>query len=382
MLPVIKLIKGPVSGAFYQISGAEITLKSQENLKILFTLPEGKKWSHVAAVAEDETRFAACDTEKNLYCFAVDVQTNKFEMLSVAMHLAKTATGLCFTDFPSKNALLVADKFGDVLRFEDGQDFDRWARQSQVNSKALSIHTHKKRSHAQAEEVEEEAEQDESNETEASDANEAHHCTIIGHISMITDVAVLPVAGTEGGLIASCDRDEKVRFTKASSPERIHSFGLAHRQYVASLAACEEICSVFSAGGDNFICQWCIEGEKCILAARIELPRGDVQEIKVSKCGRKLIAWFLGDQICTFEFVEDSWTLQSSTEAKNVTAICFAENEVEVRRCEDSAAFEEASAQISKSKLRKDIERMDWKLKRHEKKQQEQQEQQEEQQDE
>ncbi len=369
MLPVIKLIKGPVSGSFYQISGSEIQKQvSGTSRETLFTLPEGKKWSHVAAVSEDETRFAACDTEKNLYCFALDADKSTFELSSVAMHLAKTATGLCFTGFPSKNSLLVADKFGDVLRFEDGQDFDRWARQSLVNSKVLSIHTHKKRPLPQEDEEAQE-EKDTNDVEETTDSNEAHHCTIIGHISMITDVAVLPVSGMEGGLIVTCDRDEKVRFSKAASPERIHSFGLAHRLYVASLAACEATCSVFSAGGDNFICEWRIEGNNCVLANRIELPRGDVQEVKVSKCGKRLVAWFLGDQICEFEpSQEGTWSAKSSIEAKNATAICLTEGEVEVCRCEDAVAFEEAAAQISKSKLRKDIERMDWKLKRHEKK--------------
>ena len=366
MSSVIKLLYAPVSGGYFYVSERSIVFKSEESEEniVCYTVSEEKKLSGVAAVASDECLFAACDTEKNLYMFSID-SSKAFTPISVPMNLAKTATGLCFTDFPSKNAILVADKFGDVLRFEQGSDFDRWARESQKNSKALSIHTHKKRSFADSEK-----EQDKTEE-ESSQGSEAHHCTIIGHISMITDVAVLPVEGSQGGLIVTCDRDEKVRFTLASTPERIHSFGLAHRQYVGSLAVCAANRSVFSAGGDAFVCEWRLNGDsikdQMILASKIDLPHDNAQEVQVSGCGNLVAVWFLGKEICVFArfSADDEWKLETTREASKVTAMCFARGNLQVCEAEEADNLEELFAAIGKSKLRKDIERMDWKLKRH-----------------
>lgn len=371
MSTVIKLLFAPLSGGYFYVSERDIVYKSEssEEKIVCYSFDDGKKLSGVATVSSDESLFAVCDTEKNLFLFSINSESKAFSPISVPMNLAKTATGLCFTHFPSKNALLVADKFGDVLRFEQGSDFDRWARESQNNSKALSIHTHKKRSFADAQKEEEN--NNEKPEEERSQGSEAHHCTIIGHISMITDVAVLPVEGSQGGLIVTCDRDEKVRFTLAATPERIHSFGLAHRQYVGSLAVCASSRSVFSAGGDAFVCEWRLNGEtlkdQMILASKITLPQENVQEVQVSECGDRVAVWFLGKEVCVFarESLETEWSLESSREASKVTAMCFARGTLKVCEAYDAENLQKLFAAIGKSKLRKDIERMDWKLKRH-----------------
>ena len=91
-----------------------------------------------------------------------------------------------------------------------GEEFDRWAMESRKDSKSLSIHT-KRGVKRTAEEAEAETEPTEETEaTEEQDGgSEAHHCTIIGHISMVTDLQVLPLKSLPGGLIVTCDRDEK-----------------------------------------------------------------------------------------------------------------------------------------------------------------------------
>lgn len=77
---------------------------------------------------------------------------------------------------------------------------------------------------------------------------------IIGHISMILDMIVLP------SFILTCDRDEKIRVTLRERPWMIDQFLLEHRSYVSCIAACLDDqsgrCVVVSAGGDAEVMLW------------------------------------------------------------------------------------------------------------------------------
>ena len=393
--PIVKIISSKVSDSFYVVSGSKILLKSAESegFEVAFAHPEGKKWSSVAAVCEDETLMSICDCEKNLFLLEI---SGPFKLVSIPMHLAKTATSVKFTDFPCEKTLLVADKFGDVLRFQMGEEFDRWARESRKDSKSLSIHT-KRGVKRTAEEAEAEIEPTEETEaTEEQDGgSEAHHCTIIGHISMVTDLQVLPLKSLPSGLIVTCDRDEKVRLTRADQPERIHSFGLAHREFVGTLAVCEASKRVYSAGGDKFVAEWQIEGEndeKLALKNKIsiELDVATVQEVKISSDGLVLLVHV--DKFGLLRFEKDSdaseWSLKDKIQLAGVTAFdCTKDNGVIAAlwspetgvsfdgnlNISNFGSFDQISPEegnetinlLSKSKLKKDVERMDWKQKKH-----------------
>lgn len=357
--------------------------------------PEAKKWSSVAALSADEKCLAVCDCEKNLYLYDIQSEDNSaatFTLFSVPMHLAKTATSVKFTDYPKKWTILVADKFGDALRFQVGEEFDKWAKESRKNSKTLSIHS-KGNKRTATEAAEDEVETEECTE----EGSEAHHCTIIGHISMVTDLQVLPLKTEDNvfssaGLIVTCDRDEKVRLTRADRPELIHSFGLGHREFVGTLAVCEATRCIYSAGGDKYIAEWVIEGDKCDslrLKSKIELGEGVegiVQEVKVNAEGTKLYAHIDKFGLLCFEKSPEQgeWTLKSSLKDAQMT--CFdltSEGFISAAWSPETGAFfnteitcanldlisAEEGQQIvdllSKSKLRKDIERMDWKQKKH-----------------
>lgn len=396
--PVVKIIslkKNAASESFYAVAGSKILFKSEGTegfeAAAAFTHSEGKKWSSTAAVCEDETLMAICDCEKNLYLFELPT----FEVVSVPMHLAKTATSVKFTDFPTERTLLVTDKFGDVLRFQMGEEFDRWARESRKDSKSLSIHTKTtigiKRT---AEEAEGETE-----ETEALDVDgsEAHHCTIIGHISMVTDLQSLPLKSLN--LIVTADRDEKVRLTRADKPEIIHSFGLAHREFISTLAVCPESKNIYSAGGDNFVAEWQIEGEndenlrlKSKIPIVIEGKDGlVVQEIKLNASGSVLLVHVDKFGLLRFEkeTTDGEWKLLETLECAEMTAFDIAKNNGAIvalwspesgvsfsdpKLASNSAEiFDQISSEegkgivdlLSKSKLKKDVERMDWKQKKH-----------------
>lgn len=401
--PIVKIISlKSATGSFFVVSGSKILLMpgDSDNFKVVFTHPEGKKWSPVAAVCEDETLMAICDNEKNLFAFEIISIGEPFKLLSVPMHLAKSATSVKFTNYPTEWALLVSDKFGDVLRIQMGEEFDRWARESRKDSKSLSIHTKfgMKRSAedvavAVAIEVE-----DDSGDKE-NDGSEAHHCTIIGHISMVTDLQVLslPNSPLEGGLIVTCDRDEKVRLTRADKPEKIHSFGLAHREFVGTLAVCGKKKTVYSAGGDNFVAEWKIEGEgdeKLKLNCKIPIELENyqiIQEIKINPAGSVLLVQV--DKFGLLRFEKNSpaetWNLRETFTIPNMTAFDFInENDVIISTWSsefgvtfsntmknsfnlqdfdqiESEEGKEIVSSLSKSKLKKDIERMDWKQKKH-----------------
>ena len=330
--PVVKIISLKALEAFFAISGNKIIFKSSKSSEISICVdhPEAKNWSPVAALSDDEKLFAVCDCEKNLFIYEIIMDNNSnvsFNLLSVPMHLAKTATSVKFTNFPANPTVLVADKFGDVLRFQVGAEFDRWAQESRKNSKTLSIHTKTKQQNKrgaskiisdEADDLAYDSNGLEESESQSQDASEAHHCTIIGHISMITDLQVLPIKGALGGLIITADRDEKVRLTRADFPERIHSFGLIHHEFVGSSAVCQATQTFFSAGGDKFIAEWCLQNSnpdssntsdgvdlenfKLVLKSKINLEsNGVVQELKVNKKGNCLIAHIDGFGIVLFE---------------------------------------------------------------------------------
>lgn len=394
--PVVKILSLKESSeAFYAVSGSKILKITGENCEIIIcaTHPEGKKWTSVSALSEDEKIFGVCDCEKNLFLY--EISESIFTPMSVPMHLAKTATSVKFTDFPSKTTILVADKFGDVLRFQLGEEFDRWARESQKNSKSLSIHS-KFQGKRPSSEVNEDVEDVEEDSETTGAGSEAHHCTIIGHISMVTDLQVLPIEGSPkavglGGLIVTCDRDEKVRLTRADEPERIHSFGLIHREFIGTLATCPKTRRVYSAGGDNFVAEWQVDGadcEKLILRSKIELGKDGVtvQEIKINSDGSELLVHVDKFGLFCYTVSENgNWQLKEALEASNITAFDFNDKVgylVAFWSCESGVSFSknisvssfdqitvEAGDEIvdllSKAKLRKDIERMDWKQKKH-----------------
>jgi WD40 repeat protein len=371
-------------------------------------------WGSVAAVSRDGSHLALCDGAKQLFLYKRQMGSSsiQFAPVGVPLQLAKTATALCFdeasadgTDKEGKTAaLLVADKFGDVLRFGLEEGFKKWAMESKRNRSALSIHT---RTKAPVIGVDEEAElaADSSVET---DVDEAHHCTIIGHISMITDMALLRTSAGHRFVLTG-DRDEKIRVTDSKTPERIVAFALGHREYVATLAVpSEAVDGFFSAGGDPFVLEWhCSGNDRVEVASKIDVPAA-VREVRANAAGDRIVivteeegaekdessivsytksvdgTWTRtacvpigkGTVVTAFELVHQDQTLVWGT---------FHEGQVRLYRCSFHALSDAAEpidqlleqlpkmpenkaaefvATLSKAKLRKNLDRIDWNLKK------------------
>ncbi|RKP07682.1 hypothetical protein THASP1DRAFT_9267, partial [Thamnocephalis sphaerospora] len=76
---------------------------------------------------------------------------------------------------------------------------------------------------------------------------------IIGHVSMITDMAISP----DDRYLLTSDRDEKVRVTRLANTDSAYAFCLGHTQFVSTL----HIPSfaghlLLSGGGDGYLMVW------------------------------------------------------------------------------------------------------------------------------
>lgn len=84
---------------------------------------------------------------------------------------------------------------------------------------------------------------------------------ILGHVSIITDMQMSP----SGRLLVTADRDEKIRLSRYPNCYNIESFLLSHRGFVSRISFSQ--CGRFlcSAGSDGLLLLWSVE-EACCLA--------------------------------------------------------------------------------------------------------------------
>ncbi|CAL8086289.1 unnamed protein product [Calicophoron daubneyi] len=89
---------------------------------------------------------------------------------------------------------------------------------------------------------------------------------ILGHLSVLTDMAI----SDDGKLIATCDRDEKIRISRFSQPFVIECFCLGHHSFVSQLAFLPDSSLLISSGGDSYLRVWQSETgselSSCLLA--------------------------------------------------------------------------------------------------------------------
>ncbi|KAF7255946.1 hypothetical protein EG68_07269 [Paragonimus skrjabini miyazakii] len=75
---------------------------------------------------------------------------------------------------------------------------------------------------------------------------------MLGHLSILSDVTV----SDDCTLIATCDRDEKIRISRFSQPFVIEAFCLGHESFITQLVFCPRSHYLVSAGGDSFLRLW------------------------------------------------------------------------------------------------------------------------------
>lgn len=154
------------------------------------------------------TYIAICDRQKFAHCFVKRIQTWE-KIFSLKLEKTPTCVEFCIDEASSSLSFYAADKFGDVYQFEN----------------ILSSRNH------------------------------ALPSPILGHLSILTSMTILPE------FILTADRDGKIRISHRKRPYLIDQFCLEHRVYIAAFDLAStggssnylEICSV---DGDGNIRLW------------------------------------------------------------------------------------------------------------------------------
>lgn len=169
--------------------------------------------------SDEKYLFATTDSDKAVVIFNIDHTKDNCLELKKRQPFAKRPCALSVDE----DRLVVADKFGDVysIAIEDEQV---------VNEKELT--------------------------------------PILGHVSMLSDVAI--VSHGEKKFIITGDRDEHIRISNYPKSFVIKNFLFGHHEFVSCLhVPTFDLSLLISGGGDDYLCLWrWYEGQ---LLAKIEL---------------------------------------------------------------------------------------------------------------
>lgn len=189
-----------------------------------------------------------------------------------------------------EKTLLVADKFGDVYALplipsaddslgEDSaaalQESIRLARKGANN---LTVHTQRnlrsleEQARQRAEKAKQQQEQKEAGPTFKQDL-------LLGHVSMLTSIAVASADGKP--YILTADRDEHIRVSRGilSMAHVIENFCLGHRAFVSAMCLPEPD-RLVSGGGDNDLYVW--DWKAGVLKSKVPLLRHAKEQANVT----------------------------------------------------------------------------------------------------
>lgn len=111
-------------------------------------------------------------------------------------------------------------------------------------------------------------------EHEPAEHDDEDDTSILGHVSMLTDVAYYEHSpDASKSLILTSDRDAHIRASFYSHPYVIHGYYLGHEYHFVSRLALSpwgDRATLYSAGGDGVLLAWDIVS--CRETARVTLP--------------------------------------------------------------------------------------------------------------
>jgi WD40 repeat protein len=202
MAAVVQIL--PAQDGCYLVQGCNILYLQNQTDKVTVKYNGEKVLTRAAGLSADGTLLVACDVNKTIHLF----RTVDFCELATGM-LDKAAINATFAG----DDILIADKFGDVIRFSkpDGP----W-----------------------------------------------RGTVIAGCISVSTDLIV-----TNRHVILA-DRDEKIRLIDRKFPVLIERFLLAHTEYVAAVRMLGD--RLVSIGGDKLIILWDVDADEPVQTVSIE----------------------------------------------------------------------------------------------------------------
>lgn len=158
---------------------------------------------------------------------------------------------------PSNDVILIADKHGDVyslplLQTEQiPKQKPEVSKENQFKPSATPLTVHSKRNLNALQ-----AQQAQKQFTPRKDVlGDFENTLLLGHVSMLTDMRFLSLSGEKRQWLATCDRDEHIRISRAPPQAYvIEGFCLGHRAFVSRI--CQVGARLVSGGGDGWLGIW------------------------------------------------------------------------------------------------------------------------------
>ncbi|KAJ1949116.1 hypothetical protein IWQ62_006786, partial [Dispira parvispora] len=198
-----------VKGKMHVEPPANKNTDGQPGVTTTQSAPVAQTNSSVCAVtfSPDGAYLLAARDDKALYIW----DTKQWQIV-FAFCTLRRCHQVCFS--PDSQAFLVADKFGDVYRYQ----LDR----------CLSLPDGPVHSEFQDDQL------------------------LLGHVSMLLDMCVTP----DMRYIITADRDEKIRVSSYPNAYTIQSYCLAHQAFVSTMACVPTEQLLVSGGGDGLLILW------------------------------------------------------------------------------------------------------------------------------
>ncbi|KAJ1661154.1 WD repeat-containing protein 4 [Dispira simplex] len=235
-----------VKGKMHVEPPANTSTDGQPGVTVTQPAPVAQTNSNVCAVtfSPDGAYLLAVRDDKVLYIW----DTKQWQVVFAFCTLRRCHQA-CFT--PDSRAFLVADKFGDVYRYQ----LDH----------CLSLPNGPVHNEFQDDQL------------------------LLGHVSMLLDMCVTP----DMRYIVTADRDEKIRVSSYPNGYTIQSYCLAHQAFVTTVACVPTEQLLVSGGGDGLLILWqYISGTPAqiwqlpLLLEHLEVPapsRVNVRKVRVQK---------------------------------------------------------------------------------------------------
>lgn len=185
---------------------------------------------------------------------------------------------------PSNDILLVADKHGDVYSMPliqgelTTKSKAEVQEEKQFKPSATSLTVHSKRNLTALQ-----AQQAQKQFTPRKDVlGEFENTLQLGHVSMLTDMKFLSLPGEKRQWLATCDRDEHIRISRAPPQAHvIEGFCLGHEAFVSRV--CQVGRRLISGGGDSWLGVW--NFQSMTLERKIQLGHLVSQDAKPAVSG-------------------------------------------------------------------------------------------------